>query len=71
MLESQPVELIVYGDFNCPFSALASAFNISVLIAGLTPRTRRRAGAGRIGACLHFPLNHARPRPDCRFRSLH
>ena len=25
MSESQPVELIVYGDFNCPFSALASA----------------------------------------------
>jgi hypothetical protein len=24
-VESQPVELIVYGDFNCPFSALASA----------------------------------------------
>ena len=24
-MESQPVELIVYGDFNCPFSALASA----------------------------------------------
>lgn len=25
MSERQPVELIVYGDFNCPFSALASA----------------------------------------------
>ena len=25
MSESQPVKLIVYGDFNCPFSALASA----------------------------------------------
>jgi hypothetical protein len=24
-VERQPVELIVYGDFNCPFSALASA----------------------------------------------
>lgn len=24
-MERQPVELIVYGDFNCPFSALASA----------------------------------------------
>ncbi len=25
MSESRPIELIVYGDFNCPFSALASA----------------------------------------------
>lgn len=25
MSESEPVELTVYGDFNCPFSALASA----------------------------------------------
>lgn len=24
-MERQPVDLIVYGDFNCPFSALASA----------------------------------------------
>lgn len=24
-MKSQPLELVVYGDFNCPFSALASA----------------------------------------------